>query len=308
MKRFNFHPALLLLLLSAAQTFCQEQDSVSPFKLVSRGHQFPEGPAWDGKNTLFVSNCYGGYISSIKGEYADTFASAASTGGAIEKTNGLAVFRDGSLYACEYGKGRILRFSREGKCTVVCDGFNSRKFNRPNDLAFDKAGNLYFTDPSSYDQNKLDGVIYKIEYGKSAAVPVDSLLGFPNGIAFSPDGKNAFVCESALHRILKYDVNKNGDFLNRRVFAELPGGDPDGIACDLKGNLYTAHFGGGYVYIFAPDGTVLKKIKAPGKKPSNLEFGGAGLKTLFLTEDETNSVYSLQNEIPGAPLFSSPAR
>lgn len=276
------------------------------FEKVYHGMNFPEGPAWDGKGNLYVSNCYGGWIARISAQKTDTFVTAASKPYSLEKTNGLTVYKDGNIYACEYGKGAILRFSPDGKCEPVCEGYMGTKFNRPNDLAFDRSGNLYFTDPKSYDVNNLDGIIYMIPVGKSEAVQVIKGLGFPNGIAFSPDGKFLFVCESAKQRILRFPVFNNGKFGDLQVFAELPGGDPDGIAFDSKGNLYVAHFGGAAVYVFSPEGKQLRKIPAPGKKPSNLEFAGNDLKTLYLTEDETNSVYKTTVEIPGSALFSSP--
>jgi len=133
-------------------------------------------------------------------------------------------------------------------------------------------------------------------------------LAFPNGIAFSPDGDKIFICESAQNRILTFNVDKDGSLSNRNVFAELPGGDPDGLAFDIDGNLYAAHFGGGAIYVLSSDGKIKEKIIAPGKKPSNVEFGDDDLRTLFITEDETNSVYSAKVKIPGMPLFSSPVR
>ncbi len=108
------------------------------------------------------------------------------------------------------------------------------------------------------------------------------------------------------NRILKFAVDKNGRLSNKNVFIELPGGDPDGIAFDENGNLYAAHFGGGHIFVISPNGQIVDSIQTPGKKPSNVEFGGKDFKTLFITEDETNSVYKANIEIPGAKLFYSP--
>ena len=83
-------------------------------------------------------------------------------------------------------------------------------------------------------------------------------------------------------------------------------GDPDGCNFDQDENLYVAHFGGGTIWILNPDGSVKGKIKTPGLKPSNVEFGDSDLKTLYITEDETNAVYKIRVDIPGLPLFSSP--
>ena len=75
---------------------------------------------------------------------------------------------------------------------------------------------------------------------------------------------------------------------------------------DIEENLYIAHFGGGAIIIVKPDGTILTKIKVPGKKPSNIEFAGDDLKTMYITEDETNCLYRIKVDVPGLPLFSSP--
>jgi gluconolactonase len=92
---------------------------------------------------------------------------------------------------------------------------------------------------------------------------------------------------------------------NQETFAEIPGGDPDGIEFDVEENLYAAHFGGGAVYIFSPEGKVLQKISTPGLKPTNLEFGGKDYKTLFLTEVETNSLYKIEGRISGSKKTSN---
>lgn len=310
MKRILlFIPILsfISLTLYAQQAEKKLYQNQQTFQKVCEGMKFPEGPAWDNKGNVFVANCYGNWITRIKGEKADSFIVAPTQPFDFQKINGLTANKDGNLYACESGKGAIIRFSLDGKnCDVVCSGYNGNKFNRPNDLAFDPKGNLYFTDPKSYDTNKLDGTVYMIPKGQNKAVVAFSGLAFPNGIAFSKDAKSLFVCESAFQRIIKFPVKKDGTLGKFSVFAVLPGGDPDGIAFDKKGNLYVAHFGGGAVYVFSPKGKQIKKISAPGKKPSNLEFAGKDMKTLYLTEDETNAVYKMRVDVPGMVLFSSP--
>ena len=73
----------------------------------------------------------------------------------------------------------------------------------------------------------------------------------------------------------------------------------DGIEFDVNGNLYAAYFGGKAVYVFSPEGKLLQKIETPGSKPTNLEFGDDDLKTLYLTEVETNSLYKIKTTISG---------
>ena len=288
--------------------FCLPQyESNVEFVKIAVGLNFPEGPAWDGKGNLYVSSCYGGYIAQISADGTKKFIDSTSNPN-LKQTNGLAVYKDGSIFACDYGLGAILKTTPEGKSEIFIDGYDGKRFDRPNDLAFDDKGNLYFTDPKSYGKDKLDGRIFKVVIKSKVVKLLADSLAFPNGIAFSPDGDKIFICESAQNRILTFNVDKDGSLSNRNVFAELPGGDPDGLAFDIDGNLYAAHFGGGAIYVLSSDGKIKEKIIAPGKKPSNVEFGGDDLRTLFITEDETNSVYSTKVKIPGMPLFSSPVR
>lgn len=290
--------------LSSHNCFPQNE-YIYDFVTITEGLHFPEGPAWDGNGNLYVSSCYGGYISKISSDGIIKFIDSTSNQN-LKQTNGLVVYKDGNVFACDYGLGAILKINPEGKSEIFVDGYRGKRFNRPNDLAFDGKGNLYFTDPKSYGKENFDGRIFRVNLETKKVTLLADSLAFPNGIAFSLDEKKVFVCESAQNRILTFTVNDNGALTNNTIFAELPGGDPDGLAFDVEGNLYVAHFGGGAIYVFSSNGILKDKIITPGRKPSNVEFGGDDLKTLFITEDETNSVYSINVKTPGMKLFSSP--
>ncbi|MBN1352739.1 SMP-30/gluconolactonase/LRE family protein [candidate division KSB1 bacterium] len=272
------------------------------FTKIADGFKFPEGPAWDHKDSLYVSNCKGDWITKITPEGSTTFLRAASDPFNFEKTNGMTITNDGSIYACDFGRGAILKIQPDQQTCIIASGYRGKRFNRPNDLAFDSGGNLYFTDPNQYDKRNRDGVVYRIAARTLEVMPAATGLAFPNGIALAPDKKNMYVCESALNRIVKFEIAADGALVKPVVFAELPGGDPDGINFDAAGNLYVAHFGGAAVYVLAADGSLKQKLTAPGKKPTNVEFGGSDLRTLYLTEVETAAVYRLSVEIPGLPL------
>lgn len=291
--------ALPLNLMGSDKMFLKSHELAQ----IAVGLQFPEGPAWDGKNTLYVSNCQGNWITRISPAGVDTFLTAATDPFTFEKTNGMTVFKDGHLYVCEFGRGAILRIHPDGKSEIYAERCAGQKLNRPNDLAFDAAGNLYFTDPNHYRRENPDGVVYRIAAGSRKVTVVATELAFPNGLAFSADGKFLYICESAFERVLRFTVQPDGSLTGKEIFVEMPGGDPDGINFDAAGNLYVAHFGGGAVWIIAPDGSVRDKIQMPGKKPTNVEFGGPDLRTLFITEVETNAVYRLEVSVPGLRLM-----
>ena len=291
---------LIFTVILSLNIFAQEYNFIK----LADGLQFPEGPAWDGKGSLFVSSCYGGYITKISEEGYSIFVDSINHK-PLKQTNGLTFGSDGYLYACDYGIGAILKISSSGLIEMYAAGFEGEKFNRPNDLAFDKNGNLYFTDPKSYGTDKLDGRIFRIDRATNKVSIAAKSLAFPNGIAFSADGEYLYVAESAKNRILKFKVEEDGKLEMMLVFVELPGGDPDGLAFDVKGNLYAAHFGSGTIFVMNKVGEIISKIQTPGKKPSNVEFGGEDFKTLFITEDKTNAVYMTRVSNPGLKLHYS---
>ncbi len=278
------------------------------FKTEATKLSFPEGIIYDYDETIYFSNCYSNWIGKLNKNGLDTLLIKPTTPVDFGKTNGLAIYSDKNLYACDYGIGAILKISNEGYCDTFITGYNGQKFNRPNDITFTPDGNMYFTDPKSYDKNVLDGVIYFIDMKTKEIKPAFSGLGFPNGIAIGPCKKYLYVSESAKNRVLRFKILEDGTITDSTEIVHLPGGDPDGLAFDSMGNLYIAHFGGGKIVVVSPNKDIIKTIKTPGKKPSNLEFAGDNLKTIYITEDETNCVYSMQTEIAGLKLFSSPKK
>lgn len=268
--------------------------------LVGSGFQFPEGPAWDSHGRLYVSNCYGGWIAKIEETEIDTFLLASDS--TFGKTNGITVTNDGKILACDFGNGAILEISETGDVQVLIPGYQRQPFNRPNDIIVTDAGVIYFTDPKSYGAEKTDGRLFYYDPATDDLQLVADSLAFPNGLGISPRDHKLYVCESAKNQIIRFAINPDGTLTNQEKFIELPGGDPDGIEFDVQGHLYVAHFGSGTVFVISPEGKALQQIKAPGKKPSNLEFGDADLKTLYLTEDETNSVYKIRVKHPGQKM------
>ena len=292
---------LITFLLNSVcnSTYAQIVDENEKWVEVTDGLNFPEGPAFDSKSSICLSNCYGGWIAIYSEGVKDSFISKMDDSLLIEKTNGLSFGKDGCLYVCEYGKGKILKVSKDSQINVYADSYKGEKFNRPNDLTFDKNGNLFFTDPKSYDKNILDGRIFLVDAITKKVILLEDSLAFPNGINISPVDLKLYVCESAKQKIVRYTITQENKLVDKQDFVEIPGGDPDGIEFDINGNLYVAHFGGKAVYIFSPEGKLLQKIETPGSKPTNLEFGDEDYRTLYLTEVETNALYKIRTKYSG---------
>ena len=286
---------LMIVIFSFLLNLSCKQELIigSKWEEVADSLSFPEGPAWDYTGRLYVSNCNGDWITRIENGKADTLLLASDS--TFGKTNGMIVDKAGNLLACDFGSGRLIKINpRTKKAEIIIEGYQGERFVNPNDLAITKEGNLYFTDPGKYDKTKTEGRVFYYDFDKNETRLVAQDLGFANGIGISPlDEKKLYVCESTKDRILVYDILDDNNLANKSVFIELPGGDPDGIDFDVDGNMYAAHYGSGTVFVISPQGEILQKVKTPGKNPSNLEFGGKDLKTLYLTEDETNEVYKI---------------
>ncbi|CAN5397348.1 SMP-30/gluconolactonase/LRE family protein [soil metagenome] len=273
---------------------------------VAEGLVFPEGPAWDYKDTLYFSNCHGGFITRVAPAGVDVFLRASDSPFTFGKTNGMCVGKDGCLYACDFGVGAIVRITPAGEGSIYVNEYEGKPLTKPNDLCFDAKGNLYFTEPNGYGKDKADGRLFLVRAGTKEVVLLRGDMHFCNGVAISADGKFLYMAESAKERVIRFPIQDDqllGDFTE---FCSMPGGDPDGMAFDVEGNLYVAHFGGGNIRVYTPDGKLKELIPTPGKKPSNVEFAGADMKTLYVTEDEFNQVHKRQMPIAGLKLFSTP--
>ncbi len=283
---------LILVFICFINSCSQNPVENTEWELVGSGYSFPEGPTWHPDGILYFSNCHGNWITKYQNNKIDTFL--ISSDQTFSKTNGMFVAADGYIYACDFGKGMILRFSTLGEVDTVISKFQGVALNRPNDLIVLKNGDIYFTDPSNYDRSKFHGRLFYFNRDSDKLHLIADSLAFPNGLGISPFDSKLYVCESMKNLILRFEISDYGIPTNREIFIQLPGGDPDGIDFDIKGNMYVAHFGTGTVFVISPDGKIIQRIKTPGKNPSNVEFGGKDLKTLYITEDETNCVYKIQ--------------
>lgn len=147
-----------------------------------------------------------------------------------------------------------------------------------------------------------------------------------NGLAWSPDGRTMYWSDTKAHTIYAFDVDPpSGALSNRRVFARFApkqagqdladyGGRPDGAAVDAEGCYWVAMFEGQRLLRLAPDGSVQREVALPVRCPTMPAFGGADLRTLYLTTGRENRppaelaeqplagcVLSLRVDVPGLP-------
>ena len=222
------------------------------------------------------------------------------------EANGLARDPQGRLLACEHAARRVTRQEADGSITVVADQYDGKRLNRPNDLTVRSDGTIYFTDPyrDTYPGMELGFAgVYRVSPDlNEIELLVDDYVG-PNGLCFSPGESILYVNDSRVGLIKAFDVREDGGIENGRLLCVLQDerpGAPDGMKCDLEGNIYVTGPGG--VWILAPDGRHLGTIALrDGKRATNVGFGGDDGKTLYITTFE--ELCRVRVNIAGAPAL-----
>ena len=174
------------------------------------------------------------------------------------------------MIAADYGGRRILRIHPDGKpIEVLTQNFEGEPYRGPNDVCLDRAGNIYFSDPTGSSKENPIGSIYRIAVG-GGVTRLDTGLAFPNGLAVSPDQTRLFVAESSTNRLLVYDLSQSGAASNRRVVMEFPTDTLDGMMFDEYGRLWIARWTNGTVDVVTQEGQLLKSYPAGGDQVTNL--------------------------------------
>jgi len=255
------------------------------------GYQFTEGPAWDGKGTLYFSDIPADTIYRL-GAQGKIVAFLRPSG----KSNGLAADKAGNIVACRHEARDVVRIAPDGRVTVIADSFAGKRLNSPNDLAIAQDGSVFFTDPiygleGRASEQAVEGVYRIAPDGKVTRVIEDMVR--PNGIVIGPGEKTLYVADSERKVIRAYDLARDGSASGGRDFASVEG-TPDGMAIDSMGNLYCAAGGGVWVFDYA--GNKLGVVRIP-ETPSNCAFGGADLRMLFITA--RTSLYCVRLGVAG---------
>lgn len=279
---------------------------------IATGLRWAEGPVWVGDGRyLLCSDIPNNRII----RWDEETGAVSNYRKPSDYANGATRDRQGRLIHCEHGGRRVIRTEYDGSVTVLIDRFEGKRLNAPNDVVVKSDGSIWFTDPpfglmSDYEGNKAPSEIgqnvYRID-GETLqpTIVADDVLG-PNGLCFSPDEKLLYVVESRgapNRKILAYDVSADGKTIaNKRVLIDAGPGTPDGMRCDIDGNLWcgwgmgNAELDG--VFVFAPDGDLIGRISLP-ERCANLCFGGLKRNRLFMASSQ--SIYALYVNTQGAP-------
>jgi SMP-30/Gluconolactonase/LRE-like region len=114
-------------------------------------------------------------------------------------------------------------------------------------------------------------------------------MGTTNGIDLSPDENTLYVGESNSGEIWSYTIRGN-ELIHARLVSTFESDTIDGVRTDVAGKLLVARILKGTIAIIKPNGSVQKEIQLKGKEPTNLVFGGADGRTVFLPSDKAGTL------------------
>lgn len=286
-------PVLMALIASAG---CVHQPQAPDFTVtaLTAPHSFTpgiEGPAVDAAGRLYAVNFMRQQTIGVVDENGAAKVFATLPGNAVG--NGIRFAKNGAMFIADFVGHNILRIDpATGAVTVFA---HDAAMHQPNDLAITDAGVLYASDP---DWTNNRGKVWRVDTAGRATLVADG-MGTANGIEVSPDGRTLYVAESVQRIIWAFAIAADGTLSGKREFARFPDFGLDGMRADIDGNLYVTRYGKGTVVKLAPDGRVLREIALPGKKPSNLAFGGKDGRTVYVTEVENGQLLQFRVDRPG---------
>ncbi|MFE1548166.1 SMP-30/gluconolactonase/LRE family protein [Streptomyces sp. NPDC058718] len=152
---------------------------------------------------------------------------------------------------------------------------------RMNDAAVDPAGRL-LAGTMAYDESPGAGSLYRLD-GDGLVTLLESVT-ISNGLGWSPDGSRLYYADSPTGRVdvFAYDP-ESGALSDRRPFAVLDRGVPDGLTVDSAGRVWVAVWGGGEVLAFEPDGTLHARVDVPASHVTSCAFAGPARDVLVIT-------------------------
>ena len=241
------------------------------------------------------------------------------------RPNGLTIDRHQTIWVAEsMNPPSLLRMSLDGRFEKFLWACEGEPFLFPNDLVFGPDGALYMTDSGIYrpDIQKVppekrrgmptDGRVFRIDVKKRSVRLLTRGLAFANGLAFGPD-RHLYVGSTNDGKVWRFPWREDGSLGAKEEFSNVldPAKEPafrgpDGMKFGLDGNLYCSVVWQGDVTVLGPSGSVLRRIELHGNGPTNVAFGAAGERRLYVTEQGTGALEAHAVDCDGAGLLGGP--
>jgi sugar lactone lactonase YvrE len=201
---------------------------------------------------------------------------------------------DGRMLIVSSRDGLLLRREPDGSLVTHAD-LTDLGEHPWSDMVVDGRGNAYvgnigFDFPAG---EVTTGSVALVRPDGSARQVADA-VSFPNGMAVTPDNSTLILAESYANRLTAFDVAADGSLSNRRVWATLDGGFPDGICLDAENAVWYGDVPNKRCVRVREGGKVLQTIELD-RGCFACALGGVDGRTLFLMAAEWSGPASMMN-------------
>lgn len=265
-----------------------------------------EGPLWDeGEHALYWTDITGHrFFRYLWNERRrEVLGESFQVGGFSRQSDGgfLVTNNDGIWIWSPDREPTLLASEAEGQECVM------------NDCAADPEGRMY-SGSWHLDENgeSAPSFLFRVDTDGSVHI-ADEGIQFSNGLAFSPKESALYFADTVARCIYRYHWRRSdGELSDRRVFARIDRaeGIPDGLAIDAEGFLWCAHWFGGCLTRYDPDGKRERRIDLPASQTSSLTFGGPDLDEIYVTSAARSNAlvlapqgYDPASVFVGGPLY-----
>lgn len=278
------------------------------FETLATGYGLLEGPRTDDRNRLYFSDVRNGGVfrRNPDGKIETLIPNRKSVGGIALLESGAGIIVTGPTLA--------LWDEKTGSLRDLFAEWNGKPLFGINDLTTDDQGSIWLG-TFGCDINKFDfkstpppGSLFRVD-PPGKVTHLWEGVEVTNGLGFSPDRKLLYHCDSTTRAVWAYDVRSDRTVGDRRKFAQMPEGMPDGMTVDAEGGVWVAMVAGpGEVVRFKPDGALDRRIKIPAKTITSVAFGGPDMRDLYVvTANNDNrelkgTVFRTRSDIPGLPV------
>ena len=168
-------------------------------------------------------------------------------------------------------------------CRAIIDPEPHYPDNRMNDAKVDHLGRIW-AGTMDCDVRKASGSLYCLDRGFEVTKH-DSGYMVTNGPAFSPACDCLYHSDTGRGIVYRFELTPEGNIRNRETFIRFPKewGFPDGMTVDTDGGLWIAHWAGGRVSRFTPEGKSDRDVRLPASQITSCVFAGENLDRMFVT-------------------------
>lgn len=281
---------------------------------LAQGYGLIEGPVWDPERGLLFSDVLFGGVHCLRedGTVETVFAHRRGIGGmALHEDGGLMVTgRNVSFKSFAGGATRLVLDSDPDNDNVGC------RIVGYNDLTTDSAGRIYVGSLGSspvFDDGlePVAGALFLIDLDGSAR-RLHEGIELTNGLGTSPDGSRLYHSDSRTGAVWVYEIQDDGGVSERRRFASVRAGSPDGLAVAEDGSVWVALAHGSGVAVYDPSGEERSFLPCPQPMVTSLCFGGEGLRDLYVVtgsggtdSEKAGSIFRIQAGVPGLPVSAA---